>query len=156
MQRLLAAEPFLGYLGLEVLDARPGTVALRLRLRRDVTNHAGLVHGGAQFALGEATAIALAATLFPERVAQLDLLTANATLAYHRPARGDLTARAALPAEECERIRAELDVRGRTRFPVSVVLTDGELDAAASAATTLNVESAVRTHTSRVSASEVN
>jgi uncharacterized protein (TIGR00369 family) len=95
MQRLLEAEPFLGYLGLEVVEARPGTAALRLKLRREVTNHIGSVHGGAQYALGEATAIALAATLFAEEISHLDLLTANATIAYHRLACGDLTARAA-------------------------------------------------------------
>lgn len=140
MRRLLEAEPFLGHLGLEVLEAREGEAVLRLALRRDVSNHAGMVHGGAQYALGEATAIALAATLFAEQVADLDLVTATASIAYQRPARGDLTAHATLSSEEYERIRAELGAQGRVRFPVAVALAD----AGGVVATTLSVECAVR------------
>jgi uncharacterized protein (TIGR00369 family) len=140
MQRLMAAEPYLGYLGLEVLEARVGSVVLRLRLRLEVTNHAGSIHGGAQYGLGEATAIALAATLFPEHIARLDLLTANATIAYLHPAHGDLTARATLPTEECARLHAELGEGGRVRFPVAVTLADAE----GVVATTLTVDCAAR------------
>jgi uncharacterized protein (TIGR00369 family) len=143
MQRLLEAEPFLGFLGLEVLEAREDTALLRLALRRDVTNHAGMVHGGAQYGLGEATAIALAATLFAEQIGDLDLVTANASIAYSRPARGDLTGCATLSSEECERIRAELGAQGRVRFPVAVALTDAD----GVVATTLSVECAVRKRT---------
>lgn len=147
MQQRLEAEPFLGYLGLEVVEARTGIAILCLRLRRDVTNHLGSVHGGAQYALGEATAIALAATLFPERVAHLDLLTANAAITYHRLARGDLTACAALSIEECERIRREFGERGRVCFPVNVSLTDASRDTDGAAVTTLTVECAAHART---------
>jgi uncharacterized protein (TIGR00369 family) len=140
LRRLFEAEPFLGYLGLEVVEARAGTAVLRLPLRRDVTNHAASVHGGAQYALGEATAITLAATLFAQQVADLNLLTARASIDYRSLARGTLTARAELPAEDCERIRAELVERGRVRFPVAVALTDAD----GTVATTLTVEVAVR------------
>jgi uncharacterized protein (TIGR00369 family) len=147
MQRLLEVEPFLLHLGLEVVQAQPGMVELRLPLRREVANHAGMVHGGAQYALGEATAIALAATVFPERLGHLDLLTANATITYHRPAHGDLVGRASLPPEERDRVRTELGERGRVRFPVSVILTDAKGDAGGEPATTLTVECAARAHT---------
>ncbi len=140
IRRLFDAEPFLGYLGLEVVEARAGTAVLRLPLRREVTNHAASVHGGAQYALGEATAITLAATLFAEQVADLNLLTARASIDYSSLARGTLTARAELPAKECERIRAEFGARGRVRFPVAVALTDAD----GTVATTLAVEVAVR------------
>lgn len=142
MQRLIQAEPFLGYLGLEVVEARPGMAVLRLCLRRDVPNHIGTVHGGAQYGLGEATAIALAATLFPEHVDHLNLLTANASITYHRLARGDLTARAVVADDLREPIRAEFAERGRVRFSVAVELTDAADDTAP--ATTLTVECAVR------------
>ena len=140
LRRLVEAEPFLGHLGLEVLEAQTGTVALCLALRPEVTNHIGSVHGGAQYALGEAAAIALAATLFPEWLPDLDLLTAQAAIIYHRPARGDLTARAALPAKECERLRTEFGARGRVRFSAAVALADAD----GMSATTLTVECAVR------------
>ncbi len=92
MRRLFEAEPFLGYLGLEVVEARAGTAV------------------------------------------------AHASIDYRSLARGTLTARAELPAEDCERIRAELSERGRVRFPVAVALTDAD----GTIATTLTVEVAVR------------
>jgi len=140
LQRLFEAEPFLGYFGLEVVEAQAGTAVLRLPLRRDVTNHAASMHGGAQYALGEATAITLAATLFADQVTDLNLLTAHASIDYRSLARGTLTARAELPVEDCERIRAELGERGRVRFPVVVALTDAD----GTVATTLTVDVAVR------------
>jgi uncharacterized protein (TIGR00369 family) len=144
MRRLVEEEPFLGYMGLALLEVRTGLVVVHLALRPEVTNHTGMVHGGAQYVLGEATAIALAATLFPDRLAELDLdlLTAQAAITYHHPARGDLTARAALTAEECERLTSEFNARGKLRFPVDVVLSDDN----AVSATTLSVECAVRLH----------
>ena len=144
MRRLLETEPFLVYLGLEVLQAQPGAVALRLPLRREVANHLGMVHGGAQYALGEATAIALAATVFAEQVGELELLSANATITYHRPSHGDLIARSSLPPDERDRVRTTLGERGRVRFPISVALHDGDGDDGGMPATTLNVECAVR------------
>lgn len=140
MRRLLEAEPFLGYLGLEVVEARMGTAVLRLPLRQELSNHAASVHGGAQYALGEATAIALAATLFSERIDQVNLLTASACITYHRLAHGDLTARAELPVGERERIRAEFGALGRARFSVSVALSDAD----GGVTTTLVVECAAR------------
>jgi uncharacterized protein (TIGR00369 family) len=140
LRQLLEAEPFLGYLGLEVIEAQAGQVLLRLPLRREVSNHIGSIHGGAQYALGEATAIALAATLFPEQISLLDLLTAHADIAYQRPARGDLTARAELSAEACERLRAEFGEQGHGRFSVAVEVADAEGEVA----TTLTVECVVR------------
>ncbi|MGZ3602815.1 MAG: PaaI family thioesterase [Ktedonobacterales bacterium] len=52
--QLLDAEPFLGYLGMQIVEAKVDGVVLRLPLRRELTNHAGMIHGGAQYCLGEA------------------------------------------------------------------------------------------------------
>ena len=141
MQRLMnTTEPFLAYMGFEAVEVGDGMAAVRLPLRREVTNHAGLAHGGAQYALGEATAIAVAATLFPADLPQLDLLTANATIAYQRPARGDITARGALSADAVERIRADFGQSESIRFPVTVEIAD----ATGMIATTLTVECVAR------------
>lgn len=155
MRQLLEAEPFLAYLGLEVVEAYDGVAILRLPVRPDVTNHLGSTHGGAQYALGEATAIALAATLFPEHIECLNLLTADATITYHRVARGDLTGWAALPIERCERIRREFGAKGHARFPIHVSLTDatpddGSLDSVVVA--TLMVECSVHDRVCETSA----
>jgi len=141
MQRLMSAtEPFLAYMGFEVVEASEGMATVRLPLRREVTNHAGSAHGGAQYALGEATAIAVAATLFPTDLARLDLRTANATIAYQRLAQGDITAYGILPAGAVERIQADFGQSGSLRFPVMVEIAD----ATGAIATTLAVECVVR------------
>jgi uncharacterized protein (TIGR00369 family) len=141
MQRLMnTTEPFLTYMGFEVVETSQGLAAVRLPLRREVTNHAGSAHGGAQYALGEATAIAVAATHFPAEFAQLDLLTANATITYQRLAQGDITARGALSAEAAERIQADFVKSGRVRFPATVEIADET----GAIATTLTVECVVR------------
>jgi uncharacterized protein (TIGR00369 family) len=141
MQRLMeTTEPFLAYMGFEAVEVGDGMAAVRLPLRREVTNHAGMAHGGAQYALGEATAIAVAATLFPAEFAQIDLLTASATIAYQRPARGDITARGVLPPEAIERIHTDFGASGSARFPVTIEIADG----AGAIATTLSVECVAR------------
>lgn len=140
MRHLLEAEPFLTYMGLEMFEARSGRAVLHLQRRADVTNHMASIHGGAQYALGEATAIALAATLFLDRISQVDILTASACVTYHHPAHGSLTARAELPDAECERIRAVFDAQGRARILVNVTL----VDAGGADATTLAVECVAR------------
>ena len=118
-------------------------------MRPEVTNHLELVQGGAPFALGEATAIALATTLFPEQLTQLNLLRSHAAITYHRLALGGLTGRAKLSIEECEQIRRVFDERGRVRFPVKVSLTDtpGAFEPKGGAVTTLSVECVVRHRT---------
>jgi uncharacterized protein (TIGR00369 family) len=141
MQRLMdTTEPFLAYMGFEAVEVGDGMAAVRLPLRREVTNHAGLAHGSAQYALGEATAIAVAATLFPFELAQLDLLTATATITYQRPALGDITAHGALSNDAVERIRTAFGQSGSVRFPVTVEIAD----ATGVTTTTLTVESVVR------------
>ncbi len=124
LSNMLAGEPYLVHLGMEVVRAKMGDVALCLPLRREVSNHLGLVHGGAQYALGEATAIALAAMLVSDQPQPVNLLTASASISYHRLAKGDLLGRATLPAEEQQRLQAIFAEKGRARIPVAVELVD--------------------------------
>ena len=124
LQTLLQTEPFLVYLGLEVVNWEAQAVALRMPLRQELTNHLGMLHGGAQYCLGEATAIALAATLVSDQRESVNLLTANASITYQRPAQGELIGRASIAAEEQSRLRAIFDAKGRVRVPVAVELTD--------------------------------
>jgi uncharacterized protein (TIGR00369 family) len=137
--QLLDAEPFLGYLGMEIVEAKVSDVVLRLPLRRELTNHAGMIHGGAQYCLGEATAATLACVMFSEELGRVNVLTAHAAITYRHPSQGDLTARTAYTGEEHERIRAEFAAQGRVRFTTNVELTD----ASGEVVTTLVVECAV-------------
>ena len=137
--QLLDAEPFLGYLGMQIVEAKVDGVVLRLPLRRELTNHAGMIHGGAQYCLGEATAATLASVMFLEELGRVNVLTAHATITYRRPSHGDLMARTAYTVEEHERVRAEFAAQGRVRFPTNIEMTD----ASGEVVTTLVVECAV-------------
>ena len=97
-----------------------------------------MVHGGAQYALGEATAIAMASQVVGADQ-HVNLLTASATISYRRRAEGSLIGRASLPPEEASRLRAAFAEHGRLRVPVAVDL----LDETNKVVTTLTVECVV-------------
>src|ERR1051326_5416649 len=136
LDHLLDGEPYLVYMGMHVETLQEQEVTLRLPLRPQVSNHLGMVHGGAQYALGEATAIAMASQVIGEQAEPVNLLTASATITYRRRAQGGLTGRANVPPEEVSRVRAEFAEHGRVRFPVIVDL----LDETEKIVTTLSVE----------------
>lgn len=138
-KQLLDAEPFLGYLGMEIVEANVSDIVLRLPLRPELANHAGMIHGGAQYCLGEATAATLACVMFIEELGKVNVLTAHATITYRRPSQGDLIARTAYTAAGHERVRAEFTAQGRVRFTANVELTD----ASGEVVTALVVECAV-------------
>jgi uncharacterized protein (TIGR00369 family) len=133
---LLDAEPYLVHLGMRIERWQTEAVALRLPLRREVSNHLGMVHGGAQYALGEATAIALASQVIGKQATPINLLTASATITYRRRAQGGLLGRASLSPEEAKRLRADIAEHSRARFSIMVDL----LDETEKIVTTLTVE----------------
>ena len=139
LDHLLAGEPYLVFMGMRVETLQAEEVALRLPLRQEISNHLGMVHGGAQYALGEATAIALASQIVGTDH-RVNLLTASATITYRRRAEGSLTGRASVPPVDAARLRAAFAEHGRVRFPVAVDL----LDDANNIVTTLMVECVVR------------
>ena len=59
-QQVLDFEPFLRLLDITAEMLGPDDVKLRLSPRREIANHLGGVHGGAQFTLGESTALTAA------------------------------------------------------------------------------------------------
>lgn len=56
-QQILDFEPFLRFLDIQAELLGPDDVVLRLTPRQEIANHLGGLHGGAQFTLGEATAL---------------------------------------------------------------------------------------------------
>jgi len=126
MQRELAeAVPFSRVLGVEITSAGPGEVEARLPDAPERHNHVGTVHAVAQFGLGETTSGVLLVSTFNDLQAQGFVpVMADVAIHYHRPARGDLFARAMLSPEEQVRIRDEVQSTGRSRVTIPVTLTD--------------------------------
>lgn len=82
IQKAVDTVPFARLLGIELDDVGRGTATLGLKVRRELTQNHGVVHGGAIASLIDtATAFAIISLLDPgERVTTVDL-----TISYLRP-----------------------------------------------------------------------
>jgi uncharacterized protein (TIGR00369 family) len=123
LAQLRTAVPFAAHTGVELiaLDGEAGRA--RLAQAPERLNHIATVHAGAIFTLGEAASgAAMAGALAPVLLSARPVAS-GATIAYLRPARGDLTAtaRTRRPAPE---LLEEIQQTGRTTFPVDVTIAD--------------------------------
>jgi uncharacterized protein (TIGR00369 family) len=123
-QSILDFEPFLRLLGIKAELLGPDYVVLRLPVRQEIANHLGGLHGGAQFTLGEATALAAAALSLGEPLDQVAVLTRSATITYQKSAPGNLVAHARVLHEERERLRLSWETQGRIKLAVPVEIAD--------------------------------
>ncbi|MDZ8170958.1 hotdog fold thioesterase [Microbacterium xanthum] len=122
-RRIAAEDGVIAALGIRVDRAEPGYAAVRMTVRRDMVNGAGVTHGGMVFALAD-TAIALASNdtaeaalvagadvVFLASSAEGDELVAIAEVRAVSGRTGVYDAR----VEESGRVIAE--IRGRVRRP---------------------------------------
>jgi uncharacterized protein (TIGR00369 family) len=122
IQKALATVPFARLIGIELEEIGSGTATISLKVRKELTQNQGMVHGGAVASLIDtATAFAILTLLEPsEKVTTVDL-----TISYLRPVtRGRLRARARV-------VRA-----GRRLFVVSAEVFSGETTLTATALST--------------------
>jgi uncharacterized protein (TIGR00369 family) len=110
---LLEASPFDRHYGLEVEDASDEVVRGRVRVRTELTQPAGLVHGGVYAAIAEALA-SLGTNLGVASEGMIGLGMANESTFLRSIARGTIYA------------SARRRHRGRTRWVWDVDLTDDE------------------------------
>lgn len=134
-QQMLELEPFLRHIGIEAETLGLDQAILRLPVRREIINHTGAIHGGAQFALGEATGLTAAAFSLGEPLERLLVLTAASTITYSRPSQGALIGRANVLHDQRDQLQASWKDRGRARVTVPVEI----LDASGEIVTTLSV-----------------
>lgn len=110
VQKAITTVPYARLLGIQVAEVGPGTATLTLKVRKELKQNHGVVHGGAVASLIDtATAFAILSLITPkERVTTVDL-----TISYLRPVtEGELSTTA-------EIVRA-----GRRLFVVSAAVTD--------------------------------
>ncbi len=119
----LQSVPFLATLGITVEEARPGTATLRLPAKDGNLDHAGNVHTGALFGLGEAAAGVAVGT--NPRLAGIVHLQKACGIKYLARCRGNVTARATLPSEVIDGVLATLESKDRAQAEVTVQLMDG-------------------------------
>jgi len=118
--------PYNAMVGVRILEMGGGRARGALAARPEVGNHVGTMHAGAQFSLIEAISGAAVSSAFLDLLGRAVPLAQGAELTYRRPARGDVTAEAAIEPGEVERVRNDLEAQGRSRFDVRVTVTDAE------------------------------
>lgn len=129
----LAAIPYLGLHGVDLLEAGDGAARVRLPDRPELRNHVGTVHAGALFTAAEAAGgVAAATTIDPGAV----VLLREARVSYRAPGEGEVVAQGRVegPAAESAREAYARSRRGELQARVSVldaagtVLVDGTCD----------------------------
>src|SRR3954468_1897215 len=87
---VVSRDRFSAWLGIEILEVRPGTCSVRMKVRRDMLNGFGMCHGGIPYSLAD-SALAFASNThgtvtvsiensisYPAPVSEGDILTAVA------------------------------------------------------------------------------
>lgn len=117
----VAAIPFNHFLGLQSDGS-----ALTLPADAKYQNHLGTVHAGAQFSLAEAASGQWLLDRFGDAAPDYLAVVRHADVKYRRPASGELTATAEVPAGDEQQFRDTLERRGRGTIavPVHVVGAD--------------------------------
>jgi acyl-coenzyme A thioesterase PaaI-like protein len=118
----VTALPFNRLLGLEPAD--PGSDFLVcLPAGPQYTNHLGTVHAAALLAVAEAGSGALLIRTFGDRAGYLPVVR-RLEAKFRAPARGRVSARAAVEPGTAEQALADLAARGRSRVTVAVEVVD--------------------------------
>ena len=111
-RRIAASDAVLVALGIGVDRAEPGSAVVRMRVREDMVNGAGVTHGGMIFTLADA-AIALASNHTPDAA-----LVAGADIVFLTPSH---------EGDELIAVAEQRAVTGRTALYDARVLTDGRV-----------------------------
>ena len=119
------AVPFVGYLGVEVVEIAEGEATALLPDRGELLNHVGSQHAGALFTAAETASGAAFVGAFAERMGDLTPLARSAEISYEKIANGTITAKARLGIPAAEAL-ATLDAEGKVEFPCEVELTDAD------------------------------
>jgi acyl-coenzyme A thioesterase PaaI-like protein len=114
--------PFNRLVGLEP-EAEDSVSLVSLPDGPQYTNHLGTVHASALLAVAEAGSGAFLVRQFGSGAGFVPVVR-RLEAKFRKPARGRVSARCPVPAQEVERWSAELAARGRVSAPVSVEVVD--------------------------------
>jgi uncharacterized protein (TIGR00369 family) len=117
------AVPFVGHLGLEIVEMTAGEASVRLPRRQQLTNHVGSQHAGALFTVAETASGAAFVGAFAIRMGEVTPLAKSAEISYEKIAEGAVLATAKLGVEPARALET-LDAEGKVEFPCEIELTD--------------------------------
>lgn len=113
-------------LGLLVTEMGDGKGTVVLPFRPEHTNHVGTVHAMALFGIADACSGAAIFAGLDDLAATVSPIARGGEITYRKPARGEITGRAEVTADQVVTIRSELATDGVTRPDVVVTMTDSD------------------------------
>lgn len=119
-----AVVPALGHMGIEVVEAEPGRVVLRLPFRAENGNHIGTVYAGVLYSFLEASGGALILTSLD--VSRWVPVIVESTVRFRRPALGAITATLTLTDQERDALASGLAADPKMRWTYTARATDDE------------------------------
>ena len=110
-------------LGIEIVSIGDGVAQARVPFRTELTNHLGTMHATAIFGVAEAASGAAMSGAFAPVILRIRPVAVNATIAFSKMVRSDLTAHGRT-SESSQELRAKLADTGKVVFDVTVDLRD--------------------------------
>jgi uncharacterized protein (TIGR00369 family) len=118
-----SAVPFASHAGVVLTSVNDGEATAALPELATALNHVRTVHAGALFTLAETASGAAMAGAFATVLGEIRPVVSKAEIAYQRPAKGPLTARARID-RDAQVVRDELGSNGRVEFAIGVEVLD--------------------------------
>lgn len=116
--------PWVKFLGIEMTRSDPGEVTLRVDPAPEHLNQNGTVNAPVMFGLAEAAGAAAVVMGFLDLLGMTYSVVRHVEMDFVAAARGPIEATGRLPAEEVERVRAEVEQGRSVDIEIPVVVTD--------------------------------
>jgi uncharacterized protein (TIGR00369 family) len=124
-QQMGSTVPLAKHLGIVLDDVAAGAATATLPDAKHNTNHIGSQHAGALFALADTASGAAVAGAFGQKILQLRVVVAEATVKYTKAARGAILARAHVVGD-AKALAKSVDDVGKVVMQVDVALENAE------------------------------
>jgi len=116
--------PWVKFLGIEMTKSDPGVVTLRIDPEAEHLNQNGTVNAPVMFGLAEAAGAAAVVMGFLDLLGMTYSVVRHVEMDFLAAARGPISATGRLPAEEVERVRAEVEQGQSVDIEIPVDVTD--------------------------------
>lgn len=121
--RFVDSLPFAKQIGIKLDSMEDGTAQCSLEPRPELNNHMKTMHAGATYTLAETASGAAMAGIFAERLLELRIVAAKASIEY-RSVSGKTLIATGKATQSGDALRAELSEEGKVRFDVQVEVRD--------------------------------
>jgi acyl-coenzyme A thioesterase PaaI-like protein len=116
--------PWVKFLGIEMTKSDPGVVTLRIDPEPEHLNQNGTVNAPVMFGLAEAAGAAAVVMGFLDLLGMTYSVVRHVEMDFLAAARGPISATGRLPAEEVERVRAEVEQGQSVDIEIPVDVAD--------------------------------